>query len=97
MSVEAPARSVALTGGAIQTVLNGPGYYRGISLRETAGAVAVVRVWNNTAASGTLLAVIALVANASTDHYLAGEGVYAELGIVVEKVSGTFEGAIRIG
>lgn len=92
------ARVVALTGGATQVASAGPCYYKGISVRETAGAVAVVRVWNNAAAaSGTLITTIALAASASTDHWLSGGGLAADQGLFVEKVSGTFEGAIRIG
>jgi hypothetical protein len=68
--------------------------FNGYSVRETAGAAAVVRIWNNTAASGTLLATIALAANGSASSSAAGRGVAATNGIFVEIVSGTVEGTV---
>lgn len=71
--------------------------YRGFSLRETAGANAVVRVYDNgSAASGTILDTISLGANESVrEFYSAGGGVKTSNGIVVQLVSGAVEGSIR--
>lgn len=90
------ARPLALT-GANQQAVSGLGTYRGISLRETAGAAAVVRVWDGTSAAGTLLDTIALAANASAWTWYDDGGVWFTAGVYVEKVSGTIEGSIRIG
>lgn len=89
------ANALALTGNS-QVVLGSPGYYVGFTIRETAGAAAVVRIWDNaSAASGTLLDTIALAANQSIADALPGGGLRALNGIYVEKVSGAFEGSVR--
>jgi hypothetical protein len=89
------ATSVPLTGAA-QVVAVGPALYRGFTLRETAGAEAVVRVWDNpSAAAGTLLDTVALPADGSATEL--HDGVRAATGVYVQVVSGTVEGAIRIG
>lgn len=88
----APSRPKALAPGAL--VANN-GIYTGYSLRETAGAAAVVRLWDNpAAASGTILATIALAANASKDASVLGVWF---TGVFVEIVSGTVEGSVYIG
>lgn len=88
------ANALALT-GANQAVLVAPGYYAGVTVRETAGAVAVVRIWDNaSAASGTILATVSLAANGSFSEFVPG-GIRAVNGIYVEKVSGTIEGSVR--
>ncbi len=90
------ATLVALT-GSDQVVRTTHGTYSGFSIRETAGATAVVRVYDNaSAASGTLLDSISLAANESArEYYLAGIAVAN--GIYVDVVSGAIEGSIRIG
>lgn len=89
-----PARAVAVTAdtqvAATRTV------YRGCTFRETAGSTASIRVYNNSAASGTLLCAISLAANASFTEHLE-DGVEADLGIYVDVVTGTVEGSVRVG
>jgi hypothetical protein len=89
------ARSVALT-GSDQAVLASAGAYRGICLRETAGATAVVRVYDNaSAASGTVIAAFSLAANASAD--VVHDGIWVVNGVYVDVVSGAVEGSVRVG
>jgi hypothetical protein len=81
--------------GADQALLASPGTYRGITVRETAGAVATVRLFDHaSAASGTLLATISLAANGSFD-VLYPDGIRAAKGIYVD-VTGAVEGAVRL-
>jgi hypothetical protein len=86
---------VALT-GSDQTVASGPTLYRGYTVRETAGAAAVLRVYDNTANSGTLLDTISLAASGSASA-LYDPALRADLGIRVDVVSGAVEGSIRVG
>lgn len=70
--------------------------YYGCTFRETAGAVATIRVRAGSA-TGTILTAIALVANASFDTDYLPQGLIAYGGIYYEKVAGTVEGSIRVG
>ena len=86
-------RGVPMTLAAGQLV-TGSGVVRGVSIRETAGAAATVRLFDNTAGSGTLLGTYGLAANASIDvDFSAGrqaaKGVYAV-------ITGTVEGSIFV-
>ncbi|OHV46607.1 hypothetical protein BBK14_01805 [Parafrankia soli] len=88
------ARSVALT-GSDQAVLAAVGVYRGICLRETAGAAAAVRVYDNpSAASGTVIGAFTLAANASVD--VVHDGIWVT-GVYVDVISGAVEGSVRVG
>lgn len=90
------ARTIPLT-GANQAASTAQAVYVGFTIRETAGAVAVVRIWDNaSAASGTVLEEIALVANESRSECYA-RGVWAVNGIYVQVVSGTVVGTLRTG
>lgn len=87
------ARTKALAAGAL---CPGPAIFAGFSVRETAGAVATVRLWDNPAAgNGNLLATIALAANASS-HFAVPQGVWVT-GIFAEIVAGTVEGSVYLG
>lgn len=89
-------RSVALT-GSDQTVLAAAGVYRGLTVRETAGAAAALRVYDHASvASGTLLETVSLAANGSV-QLLYSAGIWAVNGIYVDIVSGAVEGSIRVG
>lgn len=90
-----PAAATALT-GSDQLVHTGQGSYRGITLRETGGSTAAVRVYDGTTAAGTILGSYALAANASLDVDIAN-GVLCRTGIYVDIVSGAVEGSVRIG
>lgn len=86
---------VALT-GATQTVASKR--YFGLVARETAGAVATIRVWDGPASTGILVDDFGLAANGVTPYCFYPGGIYCASGtITVEKVAGTFEGSIRVG
>lgn len=89
------AQAIALT-GSDQTARTGQAVYYGFSIRETAGAAAVVRVYDATSAAGTLLDTIGLAALESAREYYPG-GVWAQTGIYVDIVSGAVEGSVRVG
>lgn len=89
-------RSVALT-GSDQAVRATASVYRGFTIRETAGATAVVRIFDHaSAASGTVLDEISLAADESARE-LYPAGIWAENGIYVDVVSGSVAGSIRVG
>lgn len=88
------ARPYAVTSSA--AVRSDASVYCGFSLRETAGAAAVVRIYDNTAADGTLLDTISLAADESAREFYPG-GIKAVAGIYFSLVSGTVEGSIRVG
>ena len=86
--------AIALT-GADQQVLSGPGIYRGIVARETAGGTAVLQVRDGIGNTGTLLDLVSLAANG----YASGtnQEVRFTTGLWVEVVSGSIEGSVRLG
>lgn len=87
----APAAvKVALAAGAIH---GRPCTFRGLTVRETAGATATVQLYDSTAASGVLVATIALAANESV---WIDTAVSARTGIFAA-VTGTIEGTVFIG
>lgn len=87
---------VALT-GSDQVVRATHGTYCGFSIRETAGAAAVVRIYDHaSAASGNLLDTIRLAANESARECYP-RGIRADNGVYVDIVSGTVEGSVRLG
>lgn len=90
----------ALTGSdqTVVTAGGGPGQYFGFAVRETSGtASATVRVYDNTANSGTLLDTIQLVAGESAREWYGPQGLPYFTGIRVDVVSGAVEGSIRHG
>lgn len=87
---------IALT-GADQAVSTQGCEYMGFSIRETAGARAVVRIYDNDdAASGKLLDTVSLLPNESVREYYP-EPIFARVGVYVDVVSGAVEGSIRLG
>lgn len=86
----APARPIAVTGTA--TVFPGPCVYRGLALFSTAGAT--VTVYDNTAASGTVLAKFTLAAAGDKEIEVLA-GVRCEVGIHVV-TSAAVEGHVRV-
>jgi hypothetical protein len=88
--------SVPLT-GSDQIAVAGAGVLAGYTIRETAGAAAVVRIFDHeSAASGTILAGISLAADQAVD-VMYPRPVRAVRGVFVDVVSGTVEGSVRIG
>lgn len=76
----------------------GVGVLAGYTLRETAGAVATVRLWDNaSAASGTILATVALAANASAVSIADSGGIWFNAGVFAQVVAGTVEGSVFLG
>lgn len=93
------ASPIALVAGATQVVkAAGPSQYQGIVVRETAGTGCVLRIWDNgSAASGTLIDIVAVGANAVVSNVLPVQ-VWVSNGIFIERVSGTtYEGSIFTG
>jgi hypothetical protein len=94
--VHSSVRTVALT-GADQAAAPRPCIFRGVVVRETAGAVASLRIFDNAStAAGTVVAAVSLVANEAKDVALPF-GVWAEAGLFVDIISGTIEGSVRVG
>lgn len=75
------------------TVRSGPCSYRGFSIFSTAGAT--VTIYDNTAASGTVLAKFVLAANGSRDEDI-GDGLRCDTGIHLV-ASAAIEGHVRVG
>jgi hypothetical protein len=90
----AAAAPKALT-GANQLIITGVGYYKGVTIRETAAAVATVRIYDGVSAAGTLLETIALAANESK-NYSYHEGRTFLTGVFVSIVAGTVEGSVFV-
>lgn len=88
---------VALVAGATQQVATGAGLYCGMVIRETSAAALVLRVWDGTSATGTLLDVISLAANGRMESFTSIHPVAYRIGVFIERVSGTnYEGAVRL-
>lgn len=92
-----PVQAVPLTGS--DQVISVIGLvYKGFSIRETAGAVATIRVWdspNSTTTDDTILDPIQLAANESAREFYE-DGIAASKGVWIEVVAGTVEGSIRV-
>lgn len=88
--------AVPFTVGASGTVYTGRCNFRGASVRETAGAVAAVRVYDGTSAAGTLVAAFSLPANGSA-FVAPDDGVQAAVGLYWSVVSGAVEGSVWVG
>lgn len=89
--------AVPNTVGVSGQVLATPGTFKGVSVRETAGATAAVRIYDNAnAAAGVLLAAISLPANGSHSISIP-DGVRVANGIYWSVVSGAVEGSVWVG
>lgn len=75
-----------------------PGQIAGYSIRETAGARAVLRFRNGpeTDREQNILLTISLAAGESARDWFMPTGIPFDLGLYVEVVSGTIEGAAQI-
>lgn len=87
------SRPVPVTSTA--TVLTGPGTFRGYSITDTSGANNTIKIYDNTAASGTVLASFVLAANTPRELDI-NDGTRVEKGIYVS-TTGAVEGNVRIG
>lgn len=72
----------------------GPITFNGLSV-SAAGALTVVRVWDNTSAAGELLAVVSIAANTDV-QYTFPRPVVALVGVRVEVVTGTATGSVYL-
>jgi hypothetical protein len=90
----AAVSSVALTGSDQQAAAGVAGY-AGFTVRETAGAAAIVRIYDGTTTSGVLLDQVTLAANGEARAHYPG-GIRCPGGIFVDIVSGAVAGSIRI-
>lgn len=90
---------VALVAGATQAIKSsGPARYRGITVRELSGAALVLKIYDNgSAASGTIIDIVSVAANATVSYTLPDD-IHASNGLFIERVSGTsYEGSVRLG
>lgn len=85
------ARPINVT--ATGTVFSGPCTYRGFSIGSTAGATVVI--YDNTSASGTVLASFTLAAN-GFQHVDIADGAACALGIHLT-ASAAIQGHVRTG
>jgi 2-methylaconitate cis-trans-isomerase PrpF len=69
-------------------------FYCGIGLRESAGAVATIRIRENNA-SGKILDAVQFAANASVSYYYGDAPIYCDGPIYMELVAGAVEGTLR--
>lgn len=93
-----PATSTAtnLTGSS-QVISNAPCSLRGLSIAETGGSTAKIRLWDSATATSSgkkLLGSYTLVSGESREE---GNTRPALLGVWVEVVSGTVEGVVYTG
>lgn len=74
-----------------------PGQVVGYSIRETAGARAVVRIIDGAAGDSTrLLLTISLAAGESARDWFRPDGIPFNTGLYIEVVSGQIEGSVQI-
>jgi 2-methylaconitate cis-trans-isomerase PrpF len=69
-------------------------FYCGIGLRESAGAVATVRI-RETNVTGKILDSVQFAANASISYYYGDAPIYCDGPIYMELVAGAVEGTVR--
>lgn len=93
-----PTRAIDVAGPAVSgSIITGRGLWKGLQLRETAGAAAAVRLWDNgSAASGSKLWATNVLANNNATALVPDRGVIFERGIFLEVVSGTVEGVVLV-
>lgn len=98
VSVEPAASTVPVGFTATTAIAASAKDYRGFTIRETAGAPAVVVVYDNaSAASGTILEEIGLAPNESAREFYPDGGVKTTNGIYLSVASGAVAGSIRTG
>lgn len=94
------AQPIALVAGATQVVLaKGPGFYKGIHVRETGGVALTLQLFDNgSAAAGTIVQTVVLAANGTYDVYFADNGIALSNGLFINRAAGgSFEGSVRLG
>ncbi|UUV34383.1 hypothetical protein NQK81_13310 [Amycolatopsis roodepoortensis] len=92
MTAQASARNVTASGA----VASAPCTFRGLSIRDTSGAVNVVDLFDNaSAASGTVVATVALAANGHA-HVNVPDGVRCVNGLWLQ-AAGAVVGSVWTG
>lgn len=91
MTAQCRARNVTGSG----TVHTGPCSYRGFYLNS--GAAQTVTIYDNTAASGTVLAQFTAAAAGEEHHESPPAGIRCDLGVFVNVSAGAVTGSVRIG
>ncbi len=91
MTASCTATNVTGTG----TVQAGACTYRGLSIRDASGSTNTVTLYDNTAASGTVIASFQLAANTSALDNIA-DGLRCNTGIHLVS-TGAIVGSVRIG
>lgn len=89
----APAQPIALAAGVVAGAPT-TAVYRGLTVRETAGAVAEVRIFRGADNTGLLLEAVGLLAKGSASFFYE-DGIRAVGGMFVEIV-GTVQGSVRV-
>lgn len=91
MAAQCTATNVTGTG----TVQSGACTYRGLSIRDTSGSTNTITVYDNTSASGTVIASFQLAANTSALDNIS-DGLRCNNGIHLVS-TGAVVGSVRIG
>lgn len=94
-------RTIPLTGANQQLVTVSSSVpfatLRGFTIRETSGvAVALVRIWDGTSATGTILDEVSLAANESAREDYGDPAPTARIGIFLQVVAGAVAGSARL-
>lgn len=80
-------------GASDATLVGVRSIYKGVTVSETGGGVAHLRIRDG--ASGVILDTIKLAAGQSVSTWYGPEGLHVFTGIYEEHVTGTYEGAVR--
>lgn len=91
----AQSRPISLAAAGSGTVYTGQCSLRGFWL--VTSAAATVTIYDNTAASGTVLAQWTTAGAAADKSFDINDGARCEIGIYVQVSSGTVTGNVRIG
>ena len=81
---------------ADQTVTSGRSIYYGLTIRETAAAVASFNI-RATSASGPIIDTVALPASGTVSHWFGPNGINAPGGIYFDVLAGAVAGSVYHG
>lgn len=93
--MSAPSRPIGVTGTALVETAPAGGTFRGYSITDTSGASNLVTLYDNTAASGLVLAQFTLAA-AGCRELDINDGTRIEKGIFLS-AAGAVVGNVRVG
>ncbi len=69
-------------------------FYRGFTVKETAGVVASFIIWDGIGAAGTILDTVTLIANESRSENYGSPGL-SKTGLYVQILAGSVSGSIN--